>query len=61
MVILIILSLLGVLLGGIAFVVKGADIGSPMTEYNIYGEQGEDEWTRHAMGMTEEEYKKFMG
>ena len=27
----------------------------------IYGEQGEDEWTRQAMGMTEEEYKEFMG
>ena len=50
---------MALLLGGIAFVVN-ADY-SPMTEYDIYGEAGEDEWTRKAMGMTEEEYKEFMG
>lgn len=30
-----------------------------MTEYEIYGEQGEHEWERKAIGMTEEEYEKF--
>lgn len=61
MILLQIIGLMALLLGGIAFVVKGADVGSPMTEYDIYGEQGEDEWTRQAMGMSEEEYREFMG
>jgi hypothetical protein len=60
MIVLQIIGLMVLLLGGIAFVVKGAD-SSPMTEYDIYGEAGEDAWTREAMGMTEEEYKEFMG
>lgn len=51
---------MAILLVGIALVTNGAD-SSPMTEYDIYGEQGEDEWTRQAMDMTEEEYKEFMG
>ncbi len=55
-----VIIILGTLIFGIAFVVKGADF-SPMTEYDLYGEAGEDEWTRNAMGMTEEEYKEFMG
>lgn len=29
--------------------------------YHQLGEKGEDEWTRQAMGMTEEEYSEFMG
>lgn len=60
MVLLQIIGLMIILLGGIAFVIKGSDT-SQMTEYDIYGEQGEDEWIRHQMGMTEEEYKEFMG
>jgi len=61
MIIIQIIGLMILLLGGIAFVVNGADVGSPMTEYDIYGEKGEDEWTRQAMDMTEEEYREFMG
>jgi hypothetical protein len=61
MIIIQIIGLMALLLGGIAFVVNGADVGSSMTEYDIYGEQGEDGWTRQAMGMTEEKYRKFMG
>jgi hypothetical protein len=60
---LAVIGLVVLLLIGIAFFIFMVnDVKkSPMTEYDIYGEQGEDEWTRHAMGMTEEEYKEFMG
>ena len=61
MIIIQIIGLMAFLLGGIAFAVNGANVDSSMTEYDIYGEKGEDEWTRQAMGMTKEEYKEFMG
>lgn len=46
-------------MGGIALAAQNDD--SSVTEYDLYGEAGEDEWLRNKMGMTEEEYKKFMG
>jgi|LakMenE18May11ns_1017448.scaffolds.fasta_scaffold9908171_2 uncharacterized membrane-anchored protein YhcB (DUF1043 family) len=59
---LAVIGLVVLLLIGIAFFIFMVnDVKkSPMTEYEIYGEQGEHEWERQAIGMTEEKYEKFL-
>jgi hypothetical protein len=56
-----ILIIMGTLILGIYFVAGDSRGFSHMSEYDLYGEEGEDEWTRRQMGMTDDEYKEFMG
>lgn len=44
---------------GLLIIVKGLEPHKPMTEYEIYGEEGACGYEQRMMGMTDEEYSKF--
>lgn len=58
-----ILSILGFLIliiGTILLISLLFSPSKPMSEYDIYGPDGADEWERKQMGLTIEEYEQYL-
>lgn len=55
---IVIIFILGIALA-LWVLVKGLEPHKPMTEYELFGEEGADGFEQRMMGLTDDEYEEF--